>query len=276
MRIALGIEYNGYDFYGWQNQVNLITVQGTLENALGTIADKPIRLFCAGRTDAGVNATGQVVHFDTSVIRNERAWTLGVNTHLPATIAVRWMREVDNTFHARFSALARCYRYVIYNSSLRSAITATHATWHHHLLNAELMQQGSQYLLGEQNFTSFRSSQCESKSPMRDVHYIKINRLGEFVIIEIKANAFLHHMVRNIVGVLMKVGAGFQKPEWVQEVLLAKDRCAAANTAPPTGLYLYQVDYPPQYQLPVRNDENTTNLLLTNHQKYRSGPSEYI
>ena len=250
MRIALGVEYNGQDFFGWQAQGNLRTVQHTLESALSIVADEPIKLFCAGRTDAGVHATGQVVHFDTTAIRNQRAWILGTNTHLPTSIAIQWAHEVDEGFHARFSALSRCYRYIIYNNSARSAIFAGRATWNHHPLNVDAMQQAGNFLLGEQDFSSFRSSECESKSPMRNVHYLQVTRLDDFVVIEIKANAFLHHMVRNIAGSLIKVGAGFKKPEWIQEVLEAKDRRQAAETALPAGLYLIKVDYPPSYPFP--------------------------
>lgn len=258
MRIALGIEYNGNDFSGWQAQENLITVQGFLENALSIVADEPIKLFCAGRTDAGVHATGQVVHFDTHATRQERAWTLGTNSHLPATIAVKWAQEVDENFHARFSAVSRCYRYVIHNHSIRSAISATRATWHYRPLDVELMHQGGQFLLGEQDFSSFRSSECESRTPMRNVHYLNVTRHGEFVVIEIQANAFLHHMVRNIAGTLMAVGAGVQPPEWIKEVLEAKDRRRAAETAPPTGLYLCKVGYPEPYHFP----EASESILL--------------
>jgi len=254
MRIALGIEYNGHDFFGWQAQENLLTVQGNIENALSIIADHPVKLFCAGRTDAGVHAVGQVAHFDTSAERVLRAWTFGTNTHLPPTIAIRWAEKVDENFHARFSAFARCYRYVIYNHPIRSAISALRATWYQHHLNVALMQQAANDLLGEQDFTSFRSAQCEAKSPMRNVHHVRVNRFGDFVIVEIQANAFLHHMVRNIVGVLLRIGAGFASPNWLLEVLHAKDRRQAAETAPPTGLYLYQVNYPEPYGFPKPNE----------------------
>lgn len=255
MRIALGVEYNGHDFFGWQAQANVLTVQSTLEQALSIIAHEPIKLFCAGRTDAGVHASGQVVHFETSAIRDQRAWTLGTNTHLPATIAVQWAKNVDDTFHARFSALSRCYRYVIYNSSLRSALFADRATWYHHPLNVAVMQQASYTLLGELDFSSFRSAECESKSPMRNVHFVNVTRWYDFVVIEIQANAFLHHMVRNIAGALIKVGAGFKEPEWIQEVLIAKDRRKAAETAPATGLYLSKVNYPENYRIPNTKKE---------------------
>lgn len=250
MKIALGIEYNGSDFFGWQAQTNLSTVQGNLENALSKIADEPIKLFCAGRTDAGVHATGQVVHFETEVVRPLRAWTHGTNTHLPPAIAVRWVREVDEKFHARFSALARRYCYIIHNHALRSAILASQATWYYPSLHIQPMQAAAKFLLGEQDFSSFRSAQCESKTPMRNVQEIIITRQDDFVIIEIQANAFLHHMVRNIVGVLLQIGSGWKEPDWMNIVLQAKDRRAAAETASPHGLYLGKVIYPEQYDFP--------------------------
>jgi tRNA pseudouridine38-40 synthase len=250
MRIALGIEYDGREFYGWQAQQNLSTVQGHLEKALSIIADEPIHVFCAGRTDAGVHATGQVVHFDTDAIRNFRAWTLGVNTHLPSAISVCWAKQVDNEFHARFAALSRRYRYFIYNYSVRSAIFASRVTCHHRPLDANKMHIAAQYLLGELDFSSFRSSQCESKTPMRNIHEISVSRHENMIVIEIEANAFLHHMVRNIVGVLMKVGEGVNTPEWVKEVLHARDRRSAADTASAAGLYLIKVQYPDKYLIP--------------------------
>jgi len=252
-RIALGIEYDGHEFYGWQAQRGLATIQGSLQEALAKIADEPIQLICAGRTDAGVHATGQVVHFDTQVVRTERAWTLGTNTHLPPTIAVRWAQEVDDQFHARFSAVSRRYCYIIYNSSVRSAILASRATWYYQSLDSETMHRAGQYLLGEHDFSSFRSSECDSKTPMRNVQELSVTRRGDFVILEIQANAFLHHMVRNIAGVLMHIGSGLQSPEWALQVLLAKDRRCAAETAAATGLYLVKVNYPDAYVFP----ENT-------------------
>jgi tRNA pseudouridine38-40 synthase len=250
MRIALGIEYQGHEFYGWQAQQELPTIQGHLQTALSKVADEPIHVFCAGRTDAGVHATGQVIHFETSADRQQRAWTMGVNTYLPSAISVRWAMEVDDDFHARFSALSRRYRYIIYNSSVRSAISASRTTWHHPSLDVDLMQQGASHLIGELDFSSFRSAQCESNTPMRNIHEIIVSRHEHIVILEVQANAFLHHMVRNIVGVLMKVGAKERNPEWILEVLHAKDRRLAAETAAPNGLYLINVQYPEKYLLP--------------------------
>jgi tRNA pseudouridine38-40 synthase len=251
MRIALGIEYDGQPFRGWQIQQNLPTVQGYLEEAFSKIADKPIQVFCAGRTDAGVHASGQVIHFETEIVRSLRAWTIGANTHLPSSIAVRWAQFVDDDFHARFSALFRRYRYIIHNHSARSALLASKVSWHYPLLDAARMDKAGHYLLGELDFTSFRSAQCESTTPMRNVREILVKRHADFIIIEIEANAFLHHMVRNIVGVLIRIGSGEKSPEWAEEVLFAKDRRKAAETAPADGLYLIQVHYPDHYQLPA-------------------------
>lgn len=244
MRIALGIEYNGHSFYGFQSQKNLPTIQSSLESALSKIANEKIQIHCAGRTDAGVHAIEQVVHFDTAANRIDRAWTAGTNTLLPETIAVKWAKPVDENFHARFSALSRRYRYLIYNHTLRSALYAHRAAWYHQSFHIEYMQQAAKYLIGEHDFTSFRSAECESKTPMRYVSEIIITRNEEFIIIEIEANAFLHHMVRNIVGVLLRIGSGVEKPEWMHEVLLAKDRKKAAETAQAQGLYLMRVTFP--------------------------------
>jgi tRNA pseudouridine38-40 synthase len=251
MRIALGVEYCGTRYHGWQLQEQIPTLQRTLDQALSKIADEPIKTLCAGRTDAGVHALGQVVHFDTNTIRTVRAWSIGTNAFLPSDIAVRWAQEVDDNFHARFTAVARSYRYLIHNQSTRSAIMANRATWYHHELNAGTMQQAANFLIGENDFTSFRSSECESPTAMRNVHSIKVFRVGDYVIFDLKANAFLHHMVRNIAGVLMRIGAGFEEPEWMQQVLAAKDRRCAADTASPHGLYLERVYYPSSYSFPV-------------------------
>lgn len=255
MKIALGIEYHGHDYHGWQIQRNLLTIQGCLEEALSKIANEPITTHCAGRTDAGVHAIGQVVHFETSVTRNMRAWLLGTNTYLPSTIAVRWAKVVDDNFHARHSALSRHYRYIIYNHTSRPALLTSRITWNYDILNIATMQAASRYLIGELDFTSFRSSECESKSPMRNVTKIAIDRYDDYIVIDIEANAFLHHMVRNIVGSLLCVGTGYKEPEWIHEVLLAKDRRQAAETASPYGLYLINVRYPEIYKIPIKNNK---------------------
>jgi tRNA pseudouridine38-40 synthase len=253
MRIALGIEYNGSSYHGWQAQKNakgLPTIQAALQQALSRIADAPIQLHCAGRTDAGVHATGQVVHFETEAKRHPDAWIWGTNAYLPPEIVVHWAKSVDYGFHARFSAIARRYRYIIYNHPIRPAILASRVTWNYYSLDVSHMQAAAHYFLGEQDFSSFRSSECSSKSAMRNLVALNIARHGNFVVIEVEANAFLHHMVRNIAGVLIRIGAGWEKPEWAQEVLQAKDRKKAAETAPPQGLYLIQVRYPEPYDFP--------------------------
>ena len=247
MRIALHLEYHGESFYGFQSQQGLPTIQSSLEKALSSIADTPIQVFCAGRTDAKVHATGQVVHFDTDANRPLHAWVMGANTLLPKEIAVHWAKEVDDTFHARFSALSRRYRYIIYNARSRPAILSGRVTWRYQPLSIELMQKSVSFLIGEHDFTSFRSSQCESTTPMRYVKEISVKRQDDLVIIEIEANAFLHHMVRNIVGVLLKIGEGRMAWNVMNDILLAKDREKAAETAPPDGLYLTKVTYPEEY-----------------------------
>ncbi|MGX9461557.1 tRNA pseudouridine(38-40) synthase TruA [Shewanella sp. A14] len=250
MRVALGIEYDGSGFFGWQRQAEVDSVQSQLEKALKYVANEPIDVFCAGRTDAGVHGTGQVVHFDTNAQRPMTAWTLGVNANLPDCIAVRWAKEVDDSFHARFSATARRYRYVIYNHQLRPGILRSGVSHYHGDINENLMHQAAQLLLGEHDFTSFRAIHCQSKTPFRNVHQVNVTRQGMYVMIDIQANAFLHHMVRNIVGSLLEIGLGNQPIEWITQLLALKDRNQAAATAKPNGLYLVDVTYPEQYQLP--------------------------
>lgn len=262
MRIALGIEYNGTLFSGWQFQKHALTVEGALQEALSQVADEPIFLNCAGRTDAGVHAVGQVIHFDTKAKRHVDAWLWGTNTHLPESIAVRWSRQVDYHFHARFKAISRKYRYIILNQAIRPALLSKRVTWHYYPLHVESMQAAVQYLIGEQDFSSFRGSQCQSKSPNRCVLACQVERVGDFVFIDIEANAFLHHMVRNIAGVLMKIGGGFKEVSWMQEVLQAKDRRAAAETASPDGLYLLAVKYPPPYDFPLIDEKMCMGALI--------------
>lgn len=251
-RIALALEYNGEGYYGWQAQhkLQLPTVQETLERVLSQIAAAPVVTVCAGRTDAGVHASHQVVHFDTPSARPERAWVLGGNTLLPPGLAIQWARPVDPDFHARFSATARRYRYVILNRYLRSAHCGGSATLVSQPLDAELMHSEAQCLLGEQDFSSFRGAGCQSNTPMRNVHFVAVRRYRDWVVIDIQANAFLLHMVRNIAGTLIAVGSGRQPPGWTAEVFAARDRTRAAMTAPPNGLYLVGVSYPERFALP--------------------------
>ncbi|WP_324032974.1 tRNA pseudouridine(38-40) synthase TruA [Aeromonas caviae] len=250
MRIALGIEYDGSRYFGWQRQREVISVQEELEKALSRIANHPVSIQCAGRTDAGVHATGQVIHFDTESNRAEGAWTLGLNSNLPPDIAVRWVREVDEHFHARFSATARRYRYVIYNHNYRPAILGQGVSHYHEAIDATLMHQAGQSLLGEHDFSTFRAIACQSNTPWRNVTHLCVSRSGPYIVLDIKANAFLHHMVRNITGSLLLVGQGLQPVEWIAEVLAAKDRNLAGPTAKAGGLYLVDVDYPAEFGLP--------------------------
>jgi tRNA pseudouridine38-40 synthase len=250
LKIALGIEYNGSRYFGWQRQQEVTSVQACLEAALSKVANEPIGVFCAGRTDAGVHATGQVVHFVTTAVRKDAAWTMGVNSHLPPDIAVRWVKTVDEDFHARFSATARRYRYIIFNHRYRPAVLAQGVTHCHMPLDAEKMEQAVQCLLGENDFTSFRAVQCQSRTPWRNVKHVKVTRHGAYIVVDIKANAFVHHMVRNIVGSLIEIGAGNQDVNWMAELLALKDRSRAAATAKAEGLYLVSVDYPEHFALP--------------------------
>lgn len=250
MRIALGIEYDGSRLFGWQRQQEVESVQGHLEKALSIVANQPITVNCAGRTDAGVHATGQVVHFECDIERPERAWTLGVNANLPDSIAVKWVKTVPNDFHARFSATGRRYRYIIYNHTSRPAILISGVTHVHKPLDDTKMHNAAQDLLGEQDFSSFRAALCQSNSPFRRVTNLSVTRQGRYVIIDISANAFVHHMVRNIAGSLIAVGSGEQKEEWIAWLLAQKDRTLAAATAKPNGLYLVDVQYPIEFELP--------------------------
>ncbi|MGY5453101.1 tRNA pseudouridine(38-40) synthase TruA [Agarivorans sp. MS3-6] len=250
MRIALGIEYDGADYYGWQRQLDVRSIQQELESSLSIVANCPIQVQCAGRTDAGVHATGQVVHFDSPVERKMAAWTLGVNANLPKNVAVRWAQPVGDEFHARFSATARRYRYVIYNGRFRPAILGQGLSFYHQPLDIELMEQAGKALLGEQDYTSFRALHCQSHSPRRRMEHLTVTRYNDYVVVDVKANAFLHHMVRNIVGSLIKIGQGDRPVEWIAELLALKDRSQAAATAKAGGLYLVQVDYPSEFNLP--------------------------
>jgi len=250
VRIALTIEYDGSAFSGWQRQNDRRTIQAGVEQALSKVADEPIAVICAGRTDAGVHALEQIAHFDTSAKRDRQAWTLGANTHLPDDVRIIRAFSVSDAFHARSSALARCYRYILLNRKVRSALLPRQSTWCYYPLNVERMQQAADYLVGEHDFSSFRAQGCQSNSPRRRVDWITVQREGERVIIEIVANAFLHHMVRNIAGVLMAIGADKEPPEWARQVLLARNRSSGGVTAPPHGLYLVAIHYPRPLGLP--------------------------
>ncbi|WP_411358835.1 tRNA pseudouridine(38-40) synthase TruA [Pseudidiomarina salilacus] len=249
-RFALGIEYDGSRYYGWQRQQEVTCVQEVVERALTKVANQPIEVVCAGRTDAGVHATGQVIHFDSNEPRTSAAWTLGVNSNLPKDVAVRWVTPVPNDFSARFSATGRRYRYIICNTKLRPGIH-NHGVSHYHFdLDAQRMHEAAQGLLGERDFSSFRAAQCQSNSPNRCVTHIRVTRHGEYIVIDIAANAFLHHMVRNIVGTLLEVGRGDKPTGWPAKLLELRDRTKAAATAKAEGLYLVRVDYPAQFAIP--------------------------
>lgn len=250
MRIALGLEYDGSRYYGWQRQRDVISVQKKLEEALSKIANEPVSVTCAGRTDAGVHATAQVVHFDVNKTRQNVAWTLGVNSNLPSGIAVRWVKPVVDNFNARFSATARRYRYIIANTRFRPGIHSSGVSHYHQPLDEVRMHEAAQALIGEHDFTSFRASHCQSNSPNRHVTRLEVTRKGDFVIVDISANAFLHHMVRNIVGSLIVIGQGEEPVTWLQKLLEVKDRTQAAATAKPGGLYLVEVTYPSEYGIP--------------------------
>lgn len=247
MRIALGIEYDGSAFAGWQWQPEKRTIQAAVETALGRVANAPVRVICAGRTDAGVHATEQVVHFDTEICRKPYSWLMGANTALPEDVRVLWVREVAEGFHARYSAIARFYRYVILNRPMKSALRRRQVTWHYAPLDIEPMRQGAALLIGEHDFSSFRAQDCQSKSPNRFLHFIHVSREEDKVIIDLCANAFLHHMVRNIAGVLIDIGAGKHPPEWAGEVLAARSRKAGGVTAPADGLYFAGICYPERF-----------------------------
>lgn len=251
MRIAMGVEYDGSAFLGWQRQRGGPTVQAYVEEALGRVADQPVRVHCAGRTDTGVHALGQVIHFDTQAQRRSRSWILGGNVNLPAEVSILWAQEVPESFHARHSAMGRHYRYQILNRMTRSGLYRQQLTWNHWPLDADRMHAAAQVLVGSHDFSSYRALSCQAKSPLRTVHYLRVRRQGERILIEIGANGFLHHMVRNIAGVLMAIGRGERPVGWAREILEARDRTQGGVTAPPQGLYLVGVDYPPELELPA-------------------------
>jgi tRNA pseudouridine38-40 synthase len=250
-RLAVGVEYLGTAYAGWQAQSSLKTLQTLVERALSAVADSPISVTCAGRTDAGVHACGQVVHFDTDVVRGLRGWTLGANSNLPRDISVAWVRPVPAHFHARYSAEARTYRYVIFNRAVRSALVDGRAAHIHRPLDVERMQAAAPALIGEHDFSAFRSAECQAKSPTRRLTQLDVARDGDWISIDITANAFLHHMMRNIAGLLIAIGRGDQAPEWAAAILAGRDRTLAAATAPPEGLYLLSVAYPAAFGLPA-------------------------
>tara|TARA_R110001599_G_scaffold171353_1_gene362469 strand:+ start:488761 stop:489756 length:996 start_codon:yes stop_codon:yes gene_type:complete len=306
-RIVLGVQYDGAPWQGWQTQLNGLTVQDKLEAALRQFTQQTVSTTCAGRTDAGVHALEQVVHFDTALERDLSAWVRGVNAFLPSSIAVRWATEISHVnhaaglaqeheqerqqinsqerpqesqqerpqeragsqqsqqeqwrqpqrdFHARFSARSRTYQYVLYNHPVRSPLLEGKAGWVFRALDVDKMQEAAQYLVGEHDFSAFRSVQCQAKSPIKTMHEISIVRRGDMIMLTLHANAFLHHMVRNIVGSLIYVGNGTQPSTWLNDVLEQRERKLAAPTFMPDGLYLAKIDYDPKWRLPQIDIQN--------------------
>lgn len=249
MKFAGIVEYDGSDFCGWQRQSHVPSVQEAVESAISLVANHEVGIACAGRTDTGVHALGQVMHFETNAQRELRSWLLGINSNLPRSVVLRSIKPMPEDFHARFSAFSRSYRYIISNQSVRPALLAKRAAWEYSPLDAGLMQTGANYLIGEHDYTSFRALGCQAKSPVRKISKLSVQREGALVIIDVTANGFLHHMVRNLAGVLMSIGKSEYSPEWAQEVLMKKDRASGGVTAQAQGLYFMSVQYDPKYQL---------------------------
>ena len=252
MRYACGIEYDGHGFLGFQKQVQEPTIQNSLEVAISKVANHTIRLICSGRTDTGVSATSQVIHFDTNVQRTDYQWIMGVNTNLPSGISLLWIKEVSNDFHARFSAIQRSYQYKILNRWIRPALNRHSVTWEKLPLDANKMHQAAQYLLGKHDFNAFRSSACQSKTPIKTIDAISVKRVDNTVILDVSASGFLHHMIRNIIGTLLPIGRGEKDVESMLKVLLSKDRTQAGVTASPNGLSFNNVKYPKHFNLPEK------------------------
>jgi tRNA pseudouridine38-40 synthase len=250
MRIALGLEYDGSGYCGWQSQPHGNTVQDVLQAALSTIADQPVAVVAAGRTDTGVHALEQVVHFDTSAQRPLSAWVRGVNAQLPRNVSVLWAQHVPDEFHARFSAQGRRYRYLLLDRPVRPAIQSGKVGWFHLPLEVEAMRAAARHLLGEHDFSAFRAAECQAKSPVKHLRQLDLRREGELIVFELAANGFLHHQVRNFVGSLVYVGKGKHPPEWMKEVLESRSRALAAPTFAPDGLYFCGADYDGKWALP--------------------------
>ena len=252
VRISCGVQYRGGAYAGWQLQSSLekLTIQGLLENAISVVADYKVRIYCAGRTDAGVHSLGQTFHFDDPVGRSLKAWVYGVNGHLPRDIRIVWAQTVPSHFHSRFSALSRSYRYLVINSLIAPALFSGLASWHRKTLDEKLMHREAQYLVGEHDFSAFRASTCQSATSMRNIISVEITRHNDFIFMDVKANAFLHHMVRNIAGCILAIGDGRKEPGWLMSILRGKDRSKAVETAPADGLYLMSVEYPEEFSIP--------------------------
>jgi len=260
MRIALGLEYDGSHFCGWQSQPNACGVQDRLEDALQSMAGHPLRVTAAGRTDTGVHALSQVVHFDTSTERPFTAWVRGINANLPAAVRVLWANRVDDAFHARFDAYQRSYQYLLYNSAVAPAVMAKKAGWFHQVLDDGLMSDAIRYLIGTHDFSAFRAAECQAKSPVKQMHRAEVKRAGDYLLFEFCANAFLYHQVRNMVGALIYVGKGKHPPDYIGELLRGHDRTKAPPTFSPDGLYLTGVGYDEKWGLPPT--ERTLNFII--------------
>ncbi|MCM8593753.1 tRNA pseudouridine(38-40) synthase TruA [Accumulibacter sp.] len=261
MRVALAVEYDGSRFRGWQRQPGGGTVQDALQHALGQFAAMPVDVVCAGRTDANVHALGQVVHFDTPLDRSMFAWVRGANTFLPSAVAVRWAYPVPASFHARFSARSRHYRYLLVNRKHRPGVWHGRVGWYHHPLDLPAMQAAATLLRGERDFSAFRAAECQAASPVKVMHRADVRRLGEMIVFDFEASAFLHHMVRNLVGSLVAVGQGRYPAEWIADLLASGDRRLAAPTFSAAGLYLLSVSYAPEWGLPVDGETEILPLF---------------
>ncbi len=255
MRIALQLEYNGAHFCGWQSQTDRCGVQDALEAALSKVACEPIRVHAAGRTDTGVHALAQIVHFDTTVHRPMQAWIRGTNSHLNAHVSVLWAGAVEDGFHARFSALERQYRYLLLNHPVRPGLNAGRVSWFHAPLDVARMQEASRLLQGEHDFSAFRAAECQAHSPIRNLHRIQLAKRGDMIALDLAANGFLHHMVRNIVGSLVYIGKGKHPPEWINTLLASGDRKQAAPTFAADGLYFSGVRYDERWKIPETGRE---------------------
>ena len=261
MRIALGIEYHGARYCGWQSQANGCAIQDVVEAALAKIAERPVQVVCAGRTDTGVHAIEQVIHFDTDAQRPLSAWVRGTNANMPNDIAVLWARPVGEEFHARFSAQSRRYCYILLNRPQRPALASRRVGWYHQTLDVGAMQSAAQCFAGRHDFSAFRSSECQSKTPIKTLHSLCIERCNDYVIFNLHADGFLHHMVRNLVGSLVYVGSGRGDADWIAGVLASGDRRLAAPTFSPDGLYLTRIEYDPAWELPQRPEIKQHELL---------------
>jgi tRNA pseudouridine38-40 synthase len=262
MRIALGLSYDGSGFCGWQSQPSACGVQDALESAIASIAEQAIRVHAAGRTDTGVHALGQVVHFDTDSIRPISAWVRGVNAHLPTTIRVEWAHEVDDDFHARFSAFERSYQYLLYNAPVASALMATKAGWFHLPLDIYAMSEAAGYLIGEHDFSAFRASECQAKTAVKHLRKAEVKAVGQYFVFNFSANAFLQHQVRNMIGALIYVGKGSYPPAYIKELLQKRDRTLSPPTFSPNGLYLTGVGYDAKWHLPISQSDTQRSVQV--------------